>query len=115
MAVYFATKAYVTSFTEALAQELSGTEITATVICPGATATKYVGLRFRLRFRFARSPARSLAVAPVERAQLCRGGRQQELVRLQERQRDDRGGGRPYVLPCLDARRAGTHTHTHHR
>jgi short-subunit dehydrogenase len=52
MAVYFATKAYVTSFTEALAQELSGTEITATVICPGATATKYVGLRFRFRFRF---------------------------------------------------------------
>lgn len=41
MAVYFATKAYVTSFTEALAQELSGTEITATVICPGATATNF--------------------------------------------------------------------------
>jgi short-subunit dehydrogenase len=41
MAVYFATKAYVTSFTEALSQELSGTEITATVICPGATATNF--------------------------------------------------------------------------
>jgi short-subunit dehydrogenase len=59
MAVYFATKAYVTSFTEALAQELSGTEITATVICPGATATKYVGLRFRF------SPARSPAHSPL--------------------------------------------------
>jgi uncharacterized protein len=37
MAVYFATKAYVLSFTEALSEELTDTEVYATAICPGAT------------------------------------------------------------------------------
>jgi short-subunit dehydrogenase len=38
-AVYGAAKAYVLSFTEALAAELSGTGVTATALCPGVTAT----------------------------------------------------------------------------
>jgi hypothetical protein len=38
-AVYGATKAYVLSFTEALAAELSGTGVTATALCPGITDT----------------------------------------------------------------------------
>ena len=41
MAVYYATKAFVNSFTEALAFELAGTGVTATVSCPGATATEF--------------------------------------------------------------------------
>jgi short-subunit dehydrogenase len=41
MAGYYATKAYVNSFTEALAFELRGTGVTATVSCPGATATEF--------------------------------------------------------------------------
>ncbi len=41
MAVYFATKAYVLSFTEALANELGGTGVSATVLCPGATKTEF--------------------------------------------------------------------------
>lgn len=41
MAVYYATKAFVNSFTEALAYELDGTGVTATVSCPGATATEF--------------------------------------------------------------------------
>jgi uncharacterized protein len=41
MAVYYATKAFVNSFTEALAYELRGTGVTATVSCPGATATEF--------------------------------------------------------------------------
>ena len=41
MAVYFATKAYVLSFGEALAYELRATGVTVTTLCPGATATNF--------------------------------------------------------------------------
>jgi len=41
MAVYFASKAYVTSLGEALAHELRGTGVTVTVLCPGATDTEF--------------------------------------------------------------------------
>jgi short-subunit dehydrogenase len=41
MAVYFATKAYVLSLSEALMEELSGTSITVTALCPGATKTNF--------------------------------------------------------------------------
>lgn len=41
MACYFASKAYVLSFTEALAEELSGTGVTVTAFCPGPTKTQF--------------------------------------------------------------------------
>ena len=41
MAVYFATKAYVLHFSEALANELDGSGVTVTCLCPGATATEF--------------------------------------------------------------------------
>jgi short-subunit dehydrogenase len=41
MAGYYASKAFVNSFTEGLAYELRGTGVTATVSCPGATATEF--------------------------------------------------------------------------
>jgi uncharacterized protein len=41
MAVYYATKAYVLSFSEALAEELRGTGVTVSVLCPGPTATEF--------------------------------------------------------------------------
>jgi len=40
-AVYFATKAYVTSFSNAIAEELSDTNITVTNLMPGATETEF--------------------------------------------------------------------------
>src|SRR4029453_7463832 len=39
MAVYYATKAYVLSFSEALAEETRGTGVTVTALCPGPTAS----------------------------------------------------------------------------
>lgn len=41
MAVYYATKAYVLSFSEALTGECSGTGVTVTALCPGPTATEF--------------------------------------------------------------------------
>jgi short-subunit dehydrogenase len=41
MAVYYATKAFVLSFTEALHQELSGQGIRVTVVCPGVVPTEF--------------------------------------------------------------------------
>lgn len=41
MAVYYATKAYVLSFSQAIAEELSGTGVTVTTLCPGVTETEF--------------------------------------------------------------------------
>jgi short-subunit dehydrogenase len=41
MAVYYASKAYVNSFSEALHYELKGTGVTVTLSCPGPTFTEF--------------------------------------------------------------------------
>ena len=41
MAVYYATKAYVLSFTEAIAEETRGSGVTVTALCPGPTASGF--------------------------------------------------------------------------
>lgn len=43
MATYYATKAFVVSFSEALAHELQGSGVSVTCHCPGATATEFAG------------------------------------------------------------------------
>jgi short-subunit dehydrogenase len=50
MGVYYATKAFVLSFTEAIAEELEGTGLTISALCPGPTITNFgaaAGGRFR--------------------------------------------------------------------
>jgi short-subunit dehydrogenase len=41
MAVYYASKAYVLSFSEALSEELDGSDVTVTCLCPGATISGF--------------------------------------------------------------------------
>ena len=43
MATYYASKAFVLSFSEALAHELKDSGVTVTCHCPGATATEFAG------------------------------------------------------------------------
>lgn len=68
MSVYYATKAYVISFSEALANELHGTGITVTCLCPGATDTGFqsrAGLGNTLLFKKLR---------PMDAATVARDG-----------------------------------------
>jgi short-subunit dehydrogenase len=54
MAVYYATKAYVISFSEAIANELHGSGVTVTCFCPGATHTGFAqraGINFSRLFK----------------------------------------------------------------
>jgi uncharacterized protein len=55
MAVYYASKAYVNTFSEALAHELRGTGVTCTVSCPGATSTEFAEVAGNARSRLFRS------------------------------------------------------------
>jgi short-subunit dehydrogenase len=43
MADYYASKAFVSSFSQALSYELRATGVTATLLCPGPTATEFAG------------------------------------------------------------------------
>ena len=61
MAVYYASKAFVNSFTEALSYELRGTGVSATASCPGATATEFAEVAGNHRSRLFRMGAASPA------------------------------------------------------
>jgi uncharacterized protein len=64
MATYYASKAFVNLFTEALSYELRGTGVTATVSCPGATATEFAmvaGNEKSRLFRMGAAPAAQVA------------------------------------------------------
>ncbi|HEU4559916.1 MAG TPA: SDR family oxidoreductase [Longimicrobium sp.] len=57
MAVYYASKAYVLSFGEALSMELKGTGVTVTTLCPGPTHTEFQKQARMEGSRLFRSPA----------------------------------------------------------
>ncbi len=59
MAVYCATKAYVLSFSEAIGQELQGTGVSVTALCPGVTRTGFQARANVENIRFTRSGAMS--------------------------------------------------------
>ena len=63
MAVYFAIKAYVLSFGEAIAYELRGTGVTVTVLCPGPTATNFAHAAGTSELKFFNSAARQVMSA----------------------------------------------------
>jgi uncharacterized protein len=67
MAVYYASKAYVLSFTEALRQELVPRGVRVTVLCPGPVPTEF---QARAGFR----PQYNSAVLDVPAAEVARQG-----------------------------------------
>jgi hypothetical protein len=56
MAVYFASKAFVLSFTEALVEELAGTGVTVTALCPGPTTTNFGNVSHGKKMRRLNAP-----------------------------------------------------------
>lgn len=66
MAVYYASKAYVISFSQAVSEELRGTGVTVTCFCPGATDTGFADraqTRETLLFKLPVSTPRAMAEA----------------------------------------------------
>lgn len=59
MTIYYATKAFVLSFTEGLAGELAETDVTVTVLCPGPTATNFGNVAGAQNARLFRQPGMS--------------------------------------------------------
>ncbi len=57
MAVYYATKAFVLSFGEALSEELAGTGVTVTTLCPGPTTTGFAERAGAQKTNLFKSPA----------------------------------------------------------
>jgi uncharacterized protein len=64
MAVYYASKAFVLSFSEALAEEVSGTGVSVTALCPGPTHTGFftaAGMRTSRLFNMGAMSAEAVA------------------------------------------------------
>jgi len=77
MAIYYASKAFVLSFSQALAEELRGTGVTVTALCPGPTETNFAATAGISNSRlFANAGvARADAVARYGYAAMMRGER----------------------------------------
>jgi short-subunit dehydrogenase len=83
MAVYYATKAYVLSFSEALANEVEGSGVTVTALCPGPTASNFQ------------------AVAHLEESKLVSGRRLPTSRAVAQAGYDGVMAGEPLVIPGL--------------
>lgn len=64
MAIYYATKAFVLSFSEAIGEELAGSGVKVTALCPGPTESE-----FRSRAKVEKSPVSRSKVIPTATAE----------------------------------------------
>jgi hypothetical protein len=67
MAVYYASKAFVLSFSEALWKEAEGTGVHVSCLCPGPTVSKFRERAGTGKTRLARNLGNAMASAPVAR------------------------------------------------
>lgn len=74
-AVYYATKAYLLSWSEAVSEELRGTPVTLTTLCPGRTSTEFASLASVPDAALLARPVSSMAVAREGYLAMRRGQR----------------------------------------
>ncbi len=86
MAVYYASKAFVLSFSEAIGEELRGTGVTVTALCPGPTSTGFQ------------------ARAGMEESKLVRDRAIMDAATVAREGYAALMGGRPIVVPGLKNR-----------
>ncbi|MFN1835416.1 SDR family NAD(P)-dependent oxidoreductase [Balneola sp. MJW-20] len=79
-AVYFATKAYVVSLSQAIAGEVMDTEVTCTALCPGAVATEFAAHADLENTDLFKKAASSRSVAEIGYKAMMEG----ELVSINE-------------------------------
>lgn len=71
MAIYYASKAFVNSFSEALHQELKGTGVTCTLLAPGAAQTEFAQVAGLEKSKLFQSVPKVAAAAVVEKGYLA--------------------------------------------
>ena len=72
-AIYYATKAFVISFSEAIANELAGTGVTVTALCPGPTESEFTRTAQMSDVNLTRTLASARQVAEVGYEAMLRG------------------------------------------
>ena len=85
MTVYYATKAFVLSFTEALAEELPGTGLTVSVLCPGPTETNFGSVARGKKVRQLKTSKMSAAVVAICGHRAFRNGKITAVPGLQNK------------------------------
>ena len=82
LATYAATKAYVLSLTEALSEELKGSGVTITALCPGVTATQMVSRAAEANGSLGKLPAFMIGDAADVAAEGYRACLNGEVIRV---------------------------------
>jgi uncharacterized protein len=75
MAVYYATKAFVVSFTEALSEELAGTNLKFSVLCPGPTESNFGNVARGKKIRHVKTPKMSAETVAIHGHRAFRKGK----------------------------------------
>jgi short-subunit dehydrogenase len=85
MAVYYATKAFVLSFTEALSEELLGTGLSVSVLCPGPTESNFGNVARGEKVRQVKTSKMSAEAVAIYGHRAYRTGKITAVPRLQNK------------------------------
>jgi len=82
LATYAATKAYVLSLTEALSEELRGSGVTTTALCPGITATQMISRAAEANDKLSKLPSFMVGDAATVAAEGYRACMRGEVIKV---------------------------------